>query len=161
MSATPHGTTPYYFVPQPSRHPAAAAFGPLAAAAAAGGAVAGHMFSPWLGFQGGKGVATSLGVSLAMAWPLGLALILVWLAMAAIFRISSLAALAACVLAPLLSWLLAGHVGLAGHPERTVVMAVIAVLVLIRHHENIRRLLAGTEPRIGSAKRSVFVSITR
>ena len=130
----------------------AAPFGPLAAAVAAGAAVAGHMFSPWLGFQGGKGVATSLGVALAMAWPLGLALIAVWLAMAVIFRISSLSALAACVLAPVLSWLLAGQPGLAPHPERTLVMVVIAVLVLIRHHENIQRLLDGTEPRIGRSK---------
>ncbi|BBK41963.1 glycerol-3-phosphate acyltransferase [Allostella vacuolata] len=130
----------------------AAPHGPLAAALAGGAAVVGHMFTPWLGFRGGKGVATSLGVCLAMAWPLALSLAGIWLAMAVIFRISSLAALTACVLAPVASWLLADFPGYAPHPERTLLMAVIAVLIAVRHHENIRRLLAGTEPRIGRSQ---------
>ncbi len=127
----------------------AAAFDPLAAVPAALGAVVGHMFTPWLGFRGGKGVATALGVILGIAWPLGLALIAVWLAMAVLFRMSSLAALTACALSPVLSWLLAGFPGSSPHPERTFLMVAIAILIAIRHHENIRRLLAGTEPRIG------------
>lgn len=108
------------------------------------------MFTPWLGFRGGKGAATAAGVCLAMAWPLALALIAVWLAMLAALRISSLAALTACLAAVPISWLLADHGGLVAHPERTWVVAFIALLVVIRHHTNIRRLLAGTEPRIGS-----------
>ncbi|BBK32530.1 glycerol-3-phosphate acyltransferase PlsY [Stella humosa] len=131
----------------------AAPFGPTAAALAAGGAVLGHMFTPWLAFQGGKGMATAIGVSLAMAWPLGLGLILVWLLMAAIFRISSLAALTACVAAPVISWLLADFPGLAPHPERTLLIAIVGVLVILRHPDNIRRLLAGTEPRIGRSNK--------
>ncbi len=127
----------------------AAPFGPLAAALAAGGAVAGHMFTPWLGFRGGKGVATALGVTLVLAWPVALALIAVWVAMAAIFRISSLAALTASILAPVVSWLLADFPGLAPHPERTWLLVVVCLLVMFRHESNIRRLLAGTEPRIG------------
>ncbi|WP_374447268.1 glycerol-3-phosphate 1-O-acyltransferase PlsY [Stella sp.] len=131
----------------------AAGFGPLPAALAAAGAVLGHMFTPWLGFRGGKGVATAGSVCIAMAWPLGLALVGTWLAMVAIFRTSSLAALTACALAPLASWLLADHAGLVPHPERTWVVALIAVLVVIRHHGNIRRLLAGTEPRIDLSRK--------
>ncbi|MGE0715805.1 MAG: glycerol-3-phosphate 1-O-acyltransferase PlsY [Alphaproteobacteria bacterium] len=130
----------------------AAAFGPLPAVAAGVGAVAGHMFTPWLGFRGGKGVATAAGVTLGIAWPLGLALLGIWLAMLAAFRISSLAAITACVCAPLLSWLLADFPGSATHPERTWLMAALALLVMLRHHENIRRLLAGTEPKVGRSK---------
>ncbi|BBK36888.1 glycerol-3-phosphate acyltransferase [Allostella sp. ATCC 35155] len=128
----------------------AAQFGPVPGAVAGAGATLGHMFTPWLGFRGGKGAATAAGVCLAMAWPLALALIAVWLAMLAALRISSLAALTACLAAVPISWLLADHGGLVAHPERTWVVAFIALLVVIRHHTNIRRLLAGTEPRIGS-----------
>jgi acyl phosphate:glycerol-3-phosphate acyltransferase len=106
------------------------------------GAVLGHAFPVWLGFKGGKGVATSYGVVIAAAWPVGLAAGAVWLAMAAATRISSLAALVSFALAPVLAAALA---------DLTIVKLalVIAVLVFARHHANIRRILAGTEPRIG------------
>ena len=109
---------------------------------AGSGAVLGHAFPVWLGFKGGKAVATSYGVLIAAAWPVGLCAGAVWLAMAAVGRRSSLAALASFALAPILAAVLA---------DATVVKLalVIAVLVLARHHTNIRRLIAGTEPRIG------------
>ncbi|MGA8195589.1 MAG: glycerol-3-phosphate 1-O-acyltransferase PlsY [Acetobacteraceae bacterium] len=106
------------------------------------GAVLGHAFPVWLGFKGGKAAATSYGVLIAAAWPVGLAAGAVWLATAAVTRISSLAALVSFALAPVLAAALA---------DLTVVKLalVIAVLVFARHHANIRRLLSGTEPRIG------------
>jgi glycerol-3-phosphate acyltransferase PlsY len=108
---------------------------------AGGGAVLGHLFPVWLGFRGGKGVATGLGVLLAIAWPVGVLCCATWLATAKLARISSLAALVAFALAPLFAWALAdgGVVKLS---------LAIAVLVFARHHANIRRLLAGQEPRI-------------
>ncbi len=118
----------------------------LAAALAGGAAFLGHLFPVWLGFKGGKGVATFFGVTLAAAWPVGVAAALTWIAVAAILRLSSLAALAAVALAPLFAFLL--H-----QPRSVIVLAMfIAVLVFIRHRENITRLLAGTEPRIGAAR---------
>jgi glycerol-3-phosphate acyltransferase PlsY len=116
--------------------------GEVAALWAGVGAVLGHAFPIWLHFKGGKGVATSYGVLIAAAWPVGLAAGAVWLVMAAVARISSLAALVSFALAPVLAVALA---------DRIIVKLalVIAVLVFIRHRENIRRLLAGTEPRIG------------
>jgi acyl phosphate:glycerol-3-phosphate acyltransferase len=109
---------------------------------AGSGAVLGHAFPVWLGFKGGKAVATAYGVLIAAAWPVGLCAGAIWLAMAAVGRMSSLAALASFALAPLLAAALA---------DATVVKLalVIAVLVFARHHTNIRRLIAGTEPRIG------------
>ncbi|MBN8929283.1 MAG: glycerol-3-phosphate acyltransferase [Rhodospirillales bacterium 69-11] len=106
------------------------------------GAVIGHLFPVWLGFKGGKGVATGYGVLIAAAWPVGLAAGAVWLVVAKLVRLSSLAALISFAAAPLLAWALAD--------ADTVKLALaIAVLVYVRHHANIRRLLAGTEPRIG------------
>jgi glycerol-3-phosphate acyltransferase PlsY len=116
-----------------------------AALAAALGAVVGHMYPAWLGFRGGKGVATALGALVALAWPVALALAAVWLAMAALFRISSLASLTASAAAPFLAFLLAG-------PRMAAVVLAVAVLIVWRHRENIARLLAGTEPRIGVGK---------
>ena len=116
--------------------------GPQAGLWAGGDAVLGHLFPVWLGFRGGKGVATGLGVLLAIAWPVGALWCAAWLATARLARISSLAALVAFALAPLFAWALAsgGVVKLS---------LAIAVLVFVRHHANIRRLLAGQEPRIG------------
>lgn len=117
-----------------------------AAAVAAGGAMLGHTFPVWLGFKGGKGVATALGVLLALAWPVGVAACATWLVVALVFRISSLSALVALALAPIYTLLL--------HQEPVVaaLAAFVAVLVFVRHHANIRRLLNGTEPRIGAKK---------
>ena len=116
--------------------------GPEVALWAGLGAVLGHLFPVWLGFKGGKGVATSYGVMFAAAWPVGLASGAVWLVVAGLARRSSLAALSAFALAPIFAALLA-HAGVVK------LALAIAVLVFVRHHANIRRLLAGTEPRIG------------
>ena len=108
-------------------------------------AVLGHNFPVWLGFKGGKGVATTFGTLVAVAWPVGLAACVTWLAVAALFRISSLAALVALALAPAYAW------GLAG-PATALMALGLAVLGFIRHRANIRRLLKGEEPRIGKKK---------
>jgi len=113
-----------------------------AAQIAGAAAFLGHCFPVYLGFRGGKGVATFLGTLLALAWPVGLAACATWLAIAVLFRISSLAALLAAASAPL--WALGlGHASAAG------LALFLAALVWIRHRENIARLRAGTEPRIG------------
>ena len=109
-------------------------------------AVLGHNFPLWLKFQGGKGVATTLGVLLVTAWPVGLGACLTWLLVAKLFRISSLAALAALALSPLYALLLAT-------PQHAMLAAGLAVLGFVRHHGNIRRLLKGQEPKIGEKKR--------
>ena len=106
------------------------------------GAALGHAFPVWLGFRGGKGVATGYGVLIAAAWPVGLLAGAVWLAMAALIRISSAAALASFALAPLLALVLSTR-------AMALLALAIAALVFVRHEANIRRLLAGTEPRIG------------
>ncbi len=113
-------------------------------AALVGGAMAfvGHCFPVWLGFRGGKGVATFLGVLLALAPLVGLISCATWLLAANLTKISSLSALVAAVLAPL--WL-----ALLGPPHSAWLGVALAALILARHHANIRRLIAGTEPRIG------------
>ena len=113
-----------------------------AAQVAALGAFLGHLFPVWLGFKGGKGVATFLGTLLALAWPVGLATCLTWLATAVIGRISSLAALVAALLA--VAW-----APLFGHGHMIYLVVILATLVYFRHLPNIERLKAGTEPRIG------------
>ena len=119
---------------------------PLACAIAGGAAFFGHLFPVWLGFKGGKGVATFLGVLLAAAWPVGIAACLTWLAVAQLMKISSLSALAAAALSPLYA------LGLQRPWPTVTLAAVLAVLIFVRHYENIRRLLSGTEPRIGAKK---------
>jgi acyl phosphate:glycerol-3-phosphate acyltransferase len=123
--------------------------GPPDAALWAGlGAVLGHLFPVWLGFKGGKGVATGLGVMLAAAWPVAVAGGVVWLIVAGISRMSSLASLVATAVTPVAALLLAdGKIALLA--------LAIAAPVIARHHENIRRLLDGTEPRIGARKGNV------
>jgi glycerol-3-phosphate acyltransferase PlsY len=120
----------------------AAPLGPAFAAIAGFGAVTGHVFPLWLKGRGGKGVATALGALLVLALPVGLGAALVWLATAALFRYSSLAALTAAAAAPVLGWTIAT-------PSVVAFAAAAAVLVWWRHRANITRLIAGTEPRIG------------
>ncbi|HEY0720020.1 MAG TPA: glycerol-3-phosphate 1-O-acyltransferase PlsY [Gammaproteobacteria bacterium] len=103
----------------------------------------GHLYPVFFGFRGGKGVATALGVLLGLSWPVGVAVLLTWVAMALLFRISSLSALTAAALSPLYGW------WLTGIPAYIVMMAVMATLLLWRHRSNIQRLLAGEEKRIG------------
>jgi len=105
-------------------------------------AFVGHLFPIFLGFKGGKGVATFLGTLLALAWPVGLAACGIWLLTALITRISSLSALVAAVLAPLAAWAL-------GHGEMVALMVLLAVVILERHKANISRILSGAEPKIG------------
>jgi glycerol-3-phosphate acyltransferase PlsY len=121
------------------------AWGVDAALAAAGCVVIGHMFPVWLGFRGGKGVATALGVLIALAWPVALGAALVWLATALLLHYSSLAALVAAVAAAILATFVADG-------ATATVIAGIALLIILRHHANIRRLIAGTESRISLTK---------
>lgn len=121
---------------------ARATLGEDAAQLAGFAAFLGHCFPVFLGFKGGKGMATFLGTLLALAWPIGIAACAIWAMTAGVFRISSLAALVAAVLSPFAAWAL-------GYPQATLLCAALAALILIRHHTNIGRLLKGTEPRIG------------
>jgi len=116
--------------------------GPVAAVAAAIGAVLGHMFPVWLSFKGGKGVATMLGVMWGLSWPVGAITCAAWLVLAALFRYSSLAALLGVVIGTVAAWLLSDW-------RSAAAITALVPLVWLRHHENIRRLLAGTEPKIG------------
>ena len=120
-------------------------WGEVAMAFAAGAAVLGHCFPVWLGFKGGKGVATNAGVAFGLAWPLGLAYAFVWLSVLAIFRISSLAGMAAVVAA-------AAAAPLFGYPQFFPVLGAIALLIIYLHRENIARLAKGEEPRVGGSK---------
>jgi acyl phosphate:glycerol-3-phosphate acyltransferase len=104
-------------------------------------AILGHMFPVWLGFRGGKGVATALGVLIALAWPVAVVALLIWLAIAIYSRYSSLAALIAAVASAVIAPFLADR-------ATAILIAVIALLLILRHHANIRRLIAGTESRI-------------
>lgn len=121
---------------------ARAALGEDAAQLAGFAAFLGHLFPVWIGFRGGKGVATWLGTMLAVSFPLGLASAATWLVIAGLSRISSAAGMGAALLAPL--WALA-----LGRPDAVVLCIAFALLILLRHRANIVRLLAGEEPRIG------------
>lgn len=110
-------------------------------------AVLGHNFPVWLGFKGGKGVATTLGVLIVGAWPVGMGACATWLLVAGVFRYSSLAALVALAAAP----------GIAYWMDMTnvaIMAAGLAALAIARHHENVRRLIKGEETKIGASKRS-------
>ena len=124
----------------------AAQFGPDMAVLAGAGAFLGHLFPVWLKFRGGKGVATFLGVMLAIAWPVGIACCLTWLAVALVLRYSSLAALIAAAAAPILA--LAAH-----RPELAAAFAVMIIVIFWRHRSNIARLLKGEEPKLGGKKK--------
>jgi len=106
-------------------------------------AFAGHLFPVFFGFRGGKGVATMIGVLLALAWPVGLAVIVTWLLVAAVFRYSSVAALAGAAMAPVYTGLLAPQ------PSYIAAVTCIGLILFWRHRSNIRNLLAGRERRIG------------
>ncbi len=105
-------------------------------------AVMGHVFPVWLKFRGGKGVATSLGVMTALHWPIGLCMMAAWLVMAALFRYSSFSALCAFAAAPVLAWYF-------GKDILIMPALALAALIALMHRENIRRLLARTETKIG------------
>lgn len=121
----------------------AANWGSEAALAAGFGAFIGHILPVWLGFKGGKGVATYLGVLIALAWKAALLFAVTWLAVAFLTRYSSLAALAASTVTPAVLYMM-------GLPDYAVVIAALTVLIFIKHHANIGRLLSGKEPQIGS-----------
>lgn len=116
--------------------------GETAAVMAGAGALLGHCFPVWLGFKGGKGVATFLGTLIALYWPLGLAACAIWLVVALVTRISSLSALVAVGTSPLVALLM-------GKGQIAAAALFMAALIFWRHKENISRLLAGTEPKIG------------
>ncbi|WP_442947097.1 glycerol-3-phosphate 1-O-acyltransferase PlsY [Novosphingobium sp.] len=121
----------------------ARAFLPGSEALVALAAVVGHCFPVWLRFRGGKGVATTMGVALGLAWPIGLVYALVWLGLLATVRISSVGGMTAAISAPIAALVI-------GRADYALVLAIIAALVVVLHRANIARLLAGTEPRIGS-----------
>lgn len=120
-------------------------FWPGSEGIAAVAVVIGHCFPVWLGFKGGKGVATNAGVSFGLAWPIGLAYALVWLGVLALGRISSVAGMSAVVAAAIAAAIL----GLTGY---VFPLAIIAALIIWLHRANIRRLMRGEEPRVGSSK---------
>lgn len=121
----------------------ARAFLPGSEALVALASVVGHCFPVWLRFRGGKGVATTMGVALGLAWPIGLVYALVWLGLLATVRISSVGGMTAAISAPIAALVI-------GRADYALVLAIIAALVVVLHRANIARLLAGTEPRIGS-----------
>jgi len=107
------------------------------------GAFLGHVFPLWLKFKGGKGVATYLGVLLAIAWQAAAVFAALWITVAGFTRISSLAAIVATVAAPFAAWAW-------GQSEFAMIAAVMSLIILIKHQANIRRLLGGKEPKIGA-----------
>ena len=122
---------------------AAKVFGAPFPLAAGLGAFLGHLFPVWIGFKGGKGVATYIGVLAALYWPMAVAFCVIWLAVAWLSRYSSLAALIASTLTPALLWL-------AGQPGMAVLFLLLTILLFIKHAPNIQRLLSGQESKIGA-----------
>ncbi|RWE45722.1 MAG: glycerol-3-phosphate 1-O-acyltransferase PlsY [Mesorhizobium sp.] len=118
-------------------------FAPETAVWAGLGAFLGHLFPAWLGFKGGKGVATYLGVLIGLAWQVALIFAVVWLVMAFLFRFSSLAALAAAVVVPIALYFVST-------PQVAALFVVMSIIVFIKHRANISRLMAGTEGKIGA-----------
>jgi glycerol-3-phosphate acyltransferase PlsY len=116
--------------------------GPNAAMLAALGAFLGHLFPVWLKFRGGKGVAVYIGVLIGLFWPAAVVFCVLWAATAAISRYSSLAAFVASIITPIFLWWF-------GQPALAALFALLTLLLLYMHRENIRRLLAGNEGRIG------------
>jgi glycerol-3-phosphate acyltransferase PlsY len=122
-------------------------FGIGAAILAGFAAFFGHLYPVWLGFRGGKGVATYLGVLIGLAFPGALAFAAIWLAVAFVTKYSSLSALIAAAALPFLLWAL-------GYGPVAALFAILSLVLILKHHENIRRLLAGTEGRINLSKRA-------
>jgi glycerol-3-phosphate acyltransferase PlsY len=118
--------------------------GKEAAIAAGLGAFLGHLFPIWLGFKGGKGVATYIGVLAAFAWPIALGYGAIWIAVAALSRYSSLSALTATAATPIMLWWF-------GYRPETQLFLLLSILVFIMHRANITRLFAGTESKIGQS----------
>ena len=118
-------------------------YGPEPAIAAGLGAFLGHLFPVWLGFKGGKGVATYIGVLFGLMWQAALLFLAVWIVIALAMRYSSLSALTACLVTPIALWLW-------GRPDLAILFAVLSVIVFIKHRANISRLIAGTEGKIGA-----------
>ncbi|RWC78186.1 MAG: glycerol-3-phosphate 1-O-acyltransferase PlsY [Mesorhizobium sp.] len=118
-------------------------FAPETAVWAGLGAFLGHLFPAWLGFKGGKGVATYLGVLIGLAWQVALIFAVVWLVMAFLFRFSSLAALTAAVVVPIALYVMST-------PQVAALFVVMSIIVFIKHRANISRLMAGTEGKIGA-----------
>ncbi|MBY8021679.1 glycerol-3-phosphate 1-O-acyltransferase PlsY [Vibrio fluvialis] len=106
----------------------------------------GHMYPLFFHFKGGKGVATALGAIAPIGLDLTLMIMLTWLVVAVIFRYSSLAALVTVLLAPFYTWMI--------KPQYTLPVAMLCCLIVLRHHQNIKRLFAGTEPKVGEKKPS-------
>lgn len=109
-------------------------------------ALLGHIFPVWLKFKGGKGVATGLGILLALSWPVGVAAALTWAITAFLTRISSLSALVAVSLSPVFAYFLSPE------PKLSLLCAIMAIIIVSKHHENIKRLMKGEEPKIGKKK---------
>jgi glycerol-3-phosphate acyltransferase PlsY len=116
--------------------------GPNAAMLAGLGAFLGHLFPVWLKFKGGKGVAVYIGILIGLIWPAAIAFCVIWLVLAFALRYSSLSALVASMLTPTLLWYF-------GHTALAALFAVLTLLLIFMHRDNIRRLLAGTEGKIG------------
>ncbi|KXV28822.1 glycerol-3-phosphate 1-O-acyltransferase PlsY [Gluconobacter japonicus] len=123
----------------------------LAMAVAAVAVVVGHCFPVWLGFRGGKGVATGLGTIWVLSWPVGVACCVVWLVVARLSRISSAGALSAFLVAPILMVIMKGQ---GVNTPIPVATALIALLIWVRHYSNIVRLLTGNEPRVNAKTKS-------
>ena len=122
-------------------------FGRDLALVAALGAFLGHLFPVWLGFKGGKGVATYIGIVLALDWQAAIAFCMAWLVVAALARYSSLAGLIASAATPVVFWFLRS-------PEEAALIALLTLLLWLRHRENIARLLKGTEGKIGASAKA-------
>ncbi len=122
-------------------------FGPYAAMFAGLGAFLGHLYPVWLGFRGGKGVATYIGVALGLYWPAAVAFCIVWLLVAVTTRYSSLSALVA-------SAATVGALALTGQSRLAVLFALLTALLYVRHAANIRRLTSGEETRIGEKQKA-------
>lgn len=114
----------------------------------------GHCFPVWLGFKGGKGVATFIGLLFGWAWPVGVVFCLVWLVIALTQRISSLSALTAAVTTPIFAYVAGLYLDWVDGPSLAAITAILALLLIYNHRANIGRLISGTEPKIGSEKKA-------